>query len=208
MSEYLLNILEVYKARSGDEENFMKKHTDNVDEYESDGAKVNKKHEKNAKYYSRAKHRKGYEPGEDEDVYEEVELTDEEYESYIDSVLEDVFEELTDEEREIMTEMLESDEGREEFFNSLFEAKCEDDEEEDDDDEEDDDEDDEEEDDEEDDDGEVEVNPKMNKEKKGKMNESFVAGFSDAPFARELGFKAKGAFAHHPSVEEEDEDSD
>lgn len=33
------------------------------------------------------------------------------------------------------------------------------------------------------------------------MNESFVAGIPDAPFARDLGMNATGGFSHHPSVE-------
>jgi len=35
----------------------------------------------------------------------------------------------------------------------------------------------------------------------GNMNESFVAGIPDAPFARDLGMSATGGFSHHPSVE-------
>jgi hypothetical protein len=35
------------------------------------------------------------------------------------------------------------------------------------------------------------------------LNESFTAGIPDAPFAHELGIKAIGGFAHHPSVEED-----
>jgi hypothetical protein len=41
------------------------------------------------------------------------------------------------------------------------------------------------------------------------LNESFTAGIPDAPFAHELGIKAFGGFAHHPSVEEQmNEDCD
>ena len=204
MSEYLLKILEGYKARSGDEENFMKKHTDNVQEYDAPGAEETKKIAKDAKYSDRNK--EGYDPEEDEEVYEE--LSDEEIEQIFNESVNELLEELDEADRELLLAMSEEENFFDNLISDIFEEKDDDDDEEDDDDDDDDDDDEEDDDDDDDDDDEiVDTNPKMNKEKKD-MQESFSPGIPDAPFASELGIKAKGAFAHHPSVEEELKEDD
>jgi hypothetical protein len=75
MSE-LINILEKYKARSGDEQNFMDKHTENIEVTDAPGGEKGKEaSEKMKKDDSKGK-RKGYEPGEDEEMYEARQLKD------------------------------------------------------------------------------------------------------------------------------------
>lgn len=192
MSDILNNILEKFKkvdggildpqrsGADGQEDDFIGKHIDNIDTTESEPASHNKKHADSTKMYDRKKHRKGYVPKEDAEVYESA---DEGYdiENYYDELDEDldidmsmlkedtlffmqiideavaefVEEEADEEERLMIEEMLSTDEGYMELVDALFEGtdKCDDDDE----DEEDD-----------DDDEVIEKNPKLKKDTKMK----------------------------------------
>lgn len=154
MSDTLQKILEKYKkvekgpldpkrsGADGKEDDFIGKHTDNVDVKDAPGKVEHDKIEGAAKKIKR-KPFKGYEPGEDEDMYEsvdhvsldEVDMTEEEFELMIEedatfylkmideAVQEFIDEEATEEEKELLDEMLSSDEGYEEFIDILFEGK-------------------------------------------------------------------------------------
>lgn len=154
MNEKLLSIIEKYEARSGDEQNFMDKHTDNVSIFDGPGVAEIRKASDAVSYINRDP-QKGYNPGEDEEVYEE-------YADLINQAVEDFLEEASEEEREALEELFATEEGYDEFVSMLFE---EDDEEEDDDDEDDEDDDDEE--------GEIETNPKVKKESKKKAESGY-----------------------------------
>ena len=73
MSEYLSSILEKYKAKGEDEQRFMDKHTDNVQVTDGPGKKEHDAAAAKAKKHKRSPH-KGYEPGEDEEVYESADF--------------------------------------------------------------------------------------------------------------------------------------
>ena len=113
MSELLVNILEKYKARGEDEQNFADKHTDNVEVTNAPGREGSSEGEKRKKH-NRAKNRQGYEPGEDEEVYE-ARLLD-----IIDEAISELAEDLDDEERAALYEMIEDDTRYEEFVESVF----------------------------------------------------------------------------------------
>lgn len=181
----LLNILEKYKARSGDEQNFMDKHTENVQVTDAPGGEKGKEASDKMKKADRKSKRQGYEAGEDEEMYEarqlkdpkkemmvskkgkvevidkkdwskyekmgyvvaeEIELTEESLFQIIDESIEELAEELTAEEYEILREMVETPESYKELIDSIMlEAKHDDDDDEDEDEEQVDEEDDEEE---------------------------------------------------------------
>jgi len=154
-NEKLLSILEGYKAKSGDEQNFMDKHTENMSIMDGPGYAEIRKATDAVSYINRDPV-KGYNPGQDEEVYEE-------YADLINQAVEDFLEEASDEERETLEELFSTEEGYDEFVSMIFEKE---DDDEDDDDEDDDDDDDEE-------DGEIETNPKVKKESKKKAESGY-----------------------------------
>lgn len=152
MSSTLKNILEKYKARSEDEQHFMDKHTDNVAMHDAVGKSEHDDAVSKIKKHSRSKTRQGYEPGEDEEVYESFTLEDvraalsaaEINESVIDEVedtltnaspsyfmkiideaINEFYDEASEEEQNLLDEMLSTDEGYEELIDFIFEEKCE-----------------------------------------------------------------------------------
>tara|TARA_B110000858_G_scaffold167512_1_gene195497 strand:- start:2348 stop:2812 length:465 start_codon:yes stop_codon:yes gene_type:complete len=150
MKDRLLEILEKYEARSGDEEKFIEKHAVAVLEgpgYAEIRAAID---------FTSFAERSGYSPGEDESVYEE-------YAKTIQAAVDEFIEEASEEDRLALEELFSTEEGYDEFISSIME----DDKDEDEDDDEDDDEDEDEDDDEDDDEDEVvEKNPKLKKEAK------------------------------------------
>lgn len=164
MSDLLNNILEKFKkvdggyldpdrsGADGAEDNFIGKHVDNVAVHDSPAVKDDHPH--NAKHPKemapRKKHRKGYEPGEDEDVYESTDFIDimslkemmsiddleesdileslslEEANEFFFNVLqeavEEFYEEADDEEKAILDEMTEDEYV--DFLQQIFEEKC------------------------------------------------------------------------------------
>jgi len=181
MSE-LQRILEKYKSRAGDdsdEQRFIDKHTDNVSVFDGPGVAEVQKAAQATSFVDRSMEH-GYNPGQDEEVYEsfsiedlrsvfksmdvEQEIAEEVVKSLkesapshvlkvIDEAVQEYYDEASDEEKAVLDEMLSTDEGYEELLNQIFEED--DDEDEDEDDEDEDDEDDDEE------DGDIDVNPKM-----------------------------------------------
>ena len=116
MSELLTTILEKYVARSGPdsgEQDFVDKHTDNVNVTDAPGREGPSEGEKRKKA-ARKKFNQGEDDPEDEEaMYEEVD---------IDEVIREYYEEATDEEREILDQMMESEESREELARWILEA--------------------------------------------------------------------------------------
>jgi hypothetical protein len=150
MKDRLLEILEKYEARSGDEEKFIEKHAVAVLEgpgYAEIRAAID---------FTSFAERSGYSPGEDEAVYEE-------YAKTIQAAVDEFIEEASEEDRLALEELFSTEEGYDEFISSIMEDDKDDDEDEDEDDDEDEDEDDDEDDDE---DEVVEKNPKLKKEAK------------------------------------------
>jgi len=149
MKDRLLEILEKYEPRSGDEEKFINKHT--VVAMEGPGYAEIRAAVENSSFADR----KGYTPGEDEEVYEQ-------HAADITQAVEDFLEEAS-----ALEELFATEEGYDELVAAIFES--------DDDDEDDDDEDDDEDDDDEDDDDEVEIetNPKVKKESKKKAKSGY-----------------------------------
>ena len=152
MNEKLLSIIEKYEARSGDEQNFMDKHTDNISVFDGPGVAEVRKASDAVSYINRDPI-KGYNPGQDEEVYEELALE-------IEEAVNEFMAEASDEEREALEELFSTEEGYDEFVAMIMEDDDEDDE------------DDDEEDDDDDEDGEIEVNPKVKKEK-GSQEEGY-----------------------------------
>jgi hypothetical protein len=175
MSDFLVNIIEKYKARSGDEQDFMDKHTDNVEVTTAPGGEKGKEASEKMKKADRKNTRQGYEPGEDEEYYESRQMKDskkemmvskggkvevidkKDWESYkkkgyivaedfgvdldtmlsiIDEAVAELSEELTEDEKLSLDEMLSTPEGYQDLINSIFEEKDEDEDEYDDDEEE------------------------------------------------------------------------
>lgn len=147
----LNTILEKYKARSGDEQNFMDKHTDNVNTTDAPGGDTAKKVIDKMKKHDRKATRQGLDPEEEEDMYESNEnLLD-----TIDAMIREYYEEeASAEEKELLDEMMSSAEGYQELVDMVFEEKDKDDDDEDD----------------ENDDGDeiIEKNPKLNSKTEGK----------------------------------------
>lgn len=116
-----------------DEQNFIDKHVDNVEVTDTPVLKKTGGHphsagEKQA-MAPRKKHRKGYEPGEDAKVYEELSLeesTDIMFELIEEAITDFLEEDATEEEAAILSEILSSEENYEEFIDMMFEEKCED----------------------------------------------------------------------------------
>ena len=147
----LKNILEKYKARSGDEQDFADKHTENVKVTDAPGKKEHDAIHDKAKMASRKG--KGYAPGEDEEVYEgyysvadiasvlsSTELSEDQIEyvlntleesspsklvSMIDEAMQEFYEEASEDERKMLDEMMNDEEAYAEFVSNLFEEKCE-----------------------------------------------------------------------------------
>jgi len=161
MSDLLSNILEKYKkagtldidrsGADGKENDFIGKHTDNVDTFDGPGMKEIDAAVAAVSHAKRAPH-KGYEVDEDDDVYESFDMTyaddieelsgmeyddedlmiDEEvlqedaafFMKLIDEVVEEFYnEEADEEEKAMLDEMLASDEGYIEFVDMIFEGK-------------------------------------------------------------------------------------
>lgn len=163
--------------KGDDEQRFIDKHIDNVATYDADGKEEHDDIHGAAQKADRKPH-KGYDPGEDEEVYESTMDTDllsimedmslEESTDFFFNVLEETIdeffnEEATDEEKEILEDVFSSEENYAEFLEMIFEAeKCEDDEMDDE----------EDEDEEEDDEDEViDTEPKMKKTGKNAVTE-------------------------------------
>ena len=145
MNEKLLSIIEKYEARSGDEQNFMDKHTDNISVFDGPGVAEVRKASDAVSYINRDPI-KGYNAGQDEEVYESMAQD-------IEAAVNEFMAEASDEEREALEELFSTEEGYDEFVAMIMEDDDEDDDEDDEDDED------------EDEDGEIEVNPKVKKEK-------------------------------------------
>lgn len=116
MSELLGNILEKYKARGGDEQRFMDKHTDNVEVTNAPGREGSSEGEKRKKH-DRKKKRQGNEAGEDEAAYESVE----EIMTLIDQAISELSEELEGEELEAFKEFIETSENYQSFVEAVLE---------------------------------------------------------------------------------------
>jgi len=132
--------------KGDDEQSFIDKHVDNVQVTDGPGVEKENGHPHNGgekqAMAPRKKHRKGYEPKEDAEVYETVsfdddlqtimenmtleESTDFLFEMIDEAVAEFIDEEATEEEAEIIREMFESEEGCAEFLELMFEEKCKD----------------------------------------------------------------------------------
>jgi len=161
MSDLLSNILEKYKkagtldidrsGADGKENDFIGKHTDNVDTFDGPGMKEIDAAVAAVSHAKRAPH-KGYEVDTDDDVYESTDMTyadeieelagmeyvDEDlmleeeklqedaafFMKLIDEVVEEFYnEEADEEEKAMLDEMLASDEGYIEFVDMIFEGK-------------------------------------------------------------------------------------
>lgn len=116
MSELLSNILEKYVARSGPdsgEQDFVDKHTDNVNVTDAPGREGPSEGEKRKKA-ARSKVNQGEDDPEDEEaMYEQAE---------VDSVIAEYYEEASEEEREVIDQMMETEEGRAELAQWILEA--------------------------------------------------------------------------------------
>jgi len=111
------------------------KHVDNVQVTDGPGIEKEKGHPHNAgekaKTAPRKKDNKGYEPGEDEKVYEEFDAEEMSLEESTDLVFdliqealhEFMNEEATEEEAALLEEVLATEEGCEEFLNIIFEEE-------------------------------------------------------------------------------------
>ena len=161
MSDLLSNILEKYKkagtldidrsGADGKENDFIGKHTDNVDTFDGPGMKEIDAAVAAVSHAKRAPH-KGYEIDTDDDVYESTDMTyaddieelagmeydDEDlmleedqlqedasfFMNLIDEVVEEFYnEEADEEEKAMLDEMLATDEGYIEFVDLIFEGK-------------------------------------------------------------------------------------
>ena len=161
MSDLLSNILEKYKkagtldidrsGADGKENDFIGKHTDNVDTFDGPGMKEIDAAVAAVSHAKRAPH-KGYEVDTDDDVYESTDMTyaddieelagmeydDEDlmleedqlqedagfFMKLIDEVVEEFYnEEADEEEKAMLDEMLATDEGYIEFVDLIFEGK-------------------------------------------------------------------------------------
>jgi len=160
MNDKLLDILEKYKragqldqkrsGADGKEDDFIGKHTDNVETFDGPGVAEVEKAIAAVNHAKRAPHH-GYEVDSDEEVYESAEYAEFEESEYddetlesldyddddllieedatfymnlIDEVVETFLEEEADEEEKaLLEEMLSTDEGYEEFIDILFEGK-------------------------------------------------------------------------------------
>lgn len=146
----LNTILEKYKARSGDEQNFTDKHTDNINTTDAPGGDTVKKVIDKMKKHDRKATRQGLDPEEEEDMYE----SNEDLLDTIDTMIREYYdEEASAEEKELLDEMMSSAEGYQELVDMVFEEKDKNDDEDD-----------------ENDDGDeiIEKNPKLNSKTKGK----------------------------------------
>lgn len=164
MSDILNTVLEKFKkvdggildpqrsGADGSEDDFIGKHTDNVETTDGPGVEKENGHPHNAgekaKMEPRKKHRKGYEPKEDSEVYESADEgydiedfyseLDEDIDIDMDLLKEDTIyfmnifeeavsefieEEADEEEKEMLEEMMSTDEGIMELLDALFEEK-------------------------------------------------------------------------------------
>jgi len=134
MSNKLLNILEKYKAKGGDEQAFMDKHTDNISVFDGPGVAEIEAASKFVPTYDRSENNYGNDEGDDEDVYEELDVSADPnyFLSIIDDAVKSVYAESNKEDREILDEIFATEEGYEEFISMVFEADEEDEDDEDD----------------------------------------------------------------------------
>lgn len=162
MSDLLSNILEKYKkagtldidrsGADGKENDFIGKHTDNVETFDGPGMKEIDAAVAAVSHQKRGEHRHGYEVDGDDDVYESTDMTyaddieelagmewdDEDlmieeevlqedaafFMRLIDEVVEEFYnEEADEEEKAMLDEMLATDEGYIEFVDLIFEGK-------------------------------------------------------------------------------------
>ena len=132
MSELLSTILEKYVARSGPdsgEQDFVDKHTDNINVTDAPGREGPSEGEKRKKAARRKVNQGEDDPEDEEAMYEQAE---------VDSVIAEYYEEASEEEREVLDQMMETEEGRAELAQWILEADDEDDDSSEDDDEDDD----------------------------------------------------------------------
>lgn len=138
MSNTLTDILEKYKKvergylddKAEGEQNFIDKHIDNVQVTDHPAITKEKGHPHNAgekaKTAPRKKDNKGYEPGEDDKVYESVQEIDEELDNFLQLIEEAVDDflanEASEEEANLIREMFDTDEGYSEFMQMMMEA--------------------------------------------------------------------------------------
>lgn len=117
----LNSILEKYRqyphdgvsGEEGGEQDFMDKHTDNVQVHAAPGADDAKA--KNAKH-DRSSTNQGYEPGEDEEVYEMYEI-----DGIIESIIDEYYAAASAEEIADLEAMLQTEEGQDMFLDAVFE---------------------------------------------------------------------------------------
>jgi hypothetical protein len=155
MSTKLISILEKYKSRAGedsDEQNFVYKHTDNIEVFDGPGvAEIKAAIAASPGHSINSDPRHGYRPDEDASVYEETntfeleeiketllkynldEDTIEQIEAsllessanemlrIIDEAVNDFYQEATKEEKDVLDEMLSTDEGYAELIDMIFE---------------------------------------------------------------------------------------
>lgn len=165
----LINILEKYKAKGGDEQRFMDKHTENVSVFDGPGVAEIDAAAKFVPTYDRSENNYGNNEGEDEEVYEEIESNDPNYFlSIIDDAIKAVYAESDKEDRDILDEMFATEEGYEEFISMIFEADDEDEDEDETEEMDDEDEDEMDDEDESEEDDEVEMNPTVKEKYKKK----------------------------------------
>ena len=115
MKDKLLEILEKYEARSGDEEKFIEKHAVAVLEgpgYAEIRAAID---------FTSFADREGYKPGDDAAVYEE-------YAKTIQAAVDEFLEEASDEDRLALEELFSTEEGYDEFISSIMEDEDDEDE--------------------------------------------------------------------------------
>lgn len=141
MKSELTQILEKYKAKGGDEQRFMDKHTDNISVFDGPGVEEISKAVDGVKAHNRFENNHGYESGQDEEVYEDLQYADADptfFMQIIEEAISEIYEESSDEEKQLMDEMFSTEEGYEEFITMILEADEDDDDEDDDEDDEDD----------------------------------------------------------------------
>jgi hypothetical protein len=152
----LKSILEKYVPRGGDEKEFMDKHTDNINVTDAPGKKEHDAIKNKSKMASREG--KGYNPEEDEEVYENYftlddissvlsssDIAEEEIEyiintlkesapskilSIIDEAVNEFYEECNESEKEALDEMMNNPELYEQFITELLDDESEEDEDE------------------------------------------------------------------------------
>lgn len=115
MPKTLKQMFELYEPKAGDEKKFVHKHVvSKTDDANGNGDEVFKGSK--VKAVDRKKEAHGYNPGEDEKVYEEAELD-------IESFILELYAECNEEEKAALEEMLEQDDGVEQLLSLMEEEE-------------------------------------------------------------------------------------